>query len=259
MVIGVTLDFWSQITHFSPALPLPWWLTFTASEPWAAGHRETTWSFPSFLKRPRWKQDPDSALCLKDQQFSLNSLVQRSLFGHRALCRVFPWSRECQGGQPGGCWGCSCARQGSSHEPELPQLPSPRCCTGHLQALPLQMHTAGIGSPLGEGFRCDFTQEQAGTLCAGWGESWALQEPAEDIQHCLEQGEHPGLGFVTIYLFISQHFHYLLWLMGVGPGGQRMMPEVFFIFQEAAHWFFFFFLYFHSEGFSTKHFCSRID
>lgn len=78
-----------------------------------------------------------------------------------------------QGGQSGGCQGCSCAREGSFHEPELPELPSPHCSTGHneaLLALPVQIHTPDIDTSLGEGFQCGFqgpTQNQAGTLCAG--------------------------------------------------------------------------------------------
>lgn len=78
-----------------------------------------------------------------------------------------------QGQQPGGCQGCSCAREGSFHEPELPELPSPHCSTGHhkaLPALPILIHTPNIARSLGEGFQCDFkgpTQNQAGTFRAG--------------------------------------------------------------------------------------------
>lgn len=105
MVIGVTLDI--PVHPWSSGLISPIFLLCFATstvadlKPWAAGHRKPAWSFPFseqlFPRRPRWKWDPDSDPCLKKRQFFLNSFVQMNPYGQTALCRVFPWSRECPG------------------------------------------------------------------------------------------------------------------------------------------------------------------
>lgn len=168
------MEFWSHLTHFSPMFchfhsgrlkTLSCWTQETSLELSLLGtvvpeeaKMEMRSRFRSMLKKmaifPKF-------LC-PDESIGANCSLQCS---HGA--------GSAQGQQPGGCQGCSCAREGSFHEPELPEPPSPHCSTGHhkaLPALPILIHTLNIARSLGEGFQCDFkgpTQNQAGTFCAG--------------------------------------------------------------------------------------------
>lgn len=157
-------------------------------------------------------------------------------YGQTALCRVFPWSRECPGRA---AWKVP-KLQLCEGRVILRAASFSRCSTGQhkaLPALPVQIHTPDVTRSLGEGFQCDFkgpTQNQASTFCAGWGESCAWQKSTEDIPHRLQQGEHKDwdlslfIYFTTFLLFIVTD--------GCRVRGAENDAWGFFIFQEATHW-----------------------
>lgn len=248
MVLGVTLDIpvcpWSS-GRISPIFLLfchfhsGWYLILRTL---TAGHREPARSFPFweqlFPKRPRWKRDADSDPCLKERQFF-----------PKFLCPDDPIWAKCSGqsvpmeqGVPreGSLEGAKAAAvQGKGHSVSpssqgcCPHV-APQVTTRHCQPCPSKSTLQALPGLWEKGFsvisRAPLQTRLAPSVLA----EGKAQERAEDIPHCLQQGEHKDwdlslfIYFTTFLLFIVTD--------GCQVRGAENDAWGFFIFQEAAHW-----------------------